>query len=291
MWEDMDKESEHNFEDRLQSIHRIDDLGIHLASILELDELEAHLYLNLLRIGPITASALAKELHIDRTKAYRVIEKLLQMQIVSTTLSKPKLCVANKPEDVLQAILKKKENQVKQIKKSQSKIIQKINETIPTNYTSSLPVFHVIQGTSNIYSEIEKLIENSTSTVFLVTTLKDLSRMYHTNIPEKVKICEKNGGRVNLLTSIENYDMVPFVSRFRASETRIGNIGSNGRIIVEECREMIMSDSIPSNANKGVEMDFAINTNSIEMVNNIYTLCSLLWENSKHIKIPNLQLN
>jgi sugar-specific transcriptional regulator TrmB len=33
-----------------------------LEEILDLDDLEAKVYLNLLRVGPITASALAKEL-------------------------------------------------------------------------------------------------------------------------------------------------------------------------------------------------------------------------------------
>jgi len=40
--------------------------------------LEAKIYLNLLRVGPISASALAKEIDIERTKMYRTIEKLIQ---------------------------------------------------------------------------------------------------------------------------------------------------------------------------------------------------------------------
>ena len=98
---DENAESKKNYldsDEELPSIHRIEELCQKLSSILDLDEIDAHIYLNLLRMGPVTASALARELHIDRTKAYRTIDKLLNLKIVSTTLSKPKLCIANKPE-------------------------------------------------------------------------------------------------------------------------------------------------------------------------------------------------
>ena len=43
---------------------QISGIASELEMILDLEELEAKVYLNLLRMGPITASALAKELDI-----------------------------------------------------------------------------------------------------------------------------------------------------------------------------------------------------------------------------------
>ncbi len=60
----------------------------------------------ILRMRSVT-SEFAKEIHIDRTKAYRTSDKLY-LKIISTTFSKPSLCIANKPEDVLECIAKKK---------------------------------------------------------------------------------------------------------------------------------------------------------------------------------------
>ena len=57
----------------LTSLQNIDSLGTQLSTILGLDDLEAKIYLNLLRLGPISASALAKEIDIERTKMYRTI--------------------------------------------------------------------------------------------------------------------------------------------------------------------------------------------------------------------------
>jgi len=270
---------------------KIENLEQEVSKILEFDELDAHIYLNLLRIGPITASALAKELGIERTKAYRTIDKLLGLKIVSTTFSKPKLCVANKPDEVIQSLLKQKEIQISKIRKTKEYIIQRIEETIPTNYTSSLPTFNIAQGSDKIYSDVEKLLENAKDIVYIVTTLKDLSKMYHTNIPEKIHGCRENGGEVRLLTEIPNEMYMPFVRKFKATKTRFGKLSSRGRMIVEKNRQMIMSDVVLKDSDQiGVETDYGVCTNSTEMVNNIFTLCDFLWNSFKPVKTVNVRV-
>ena len=271
---------------QVSSNERIVLLEQEISKILELEELDSHIYLSLLRMGPVTASALAKELHIDRTKVYRTVDKLLALKIVSTTFSKPKLCVANKPEEVIKNVLQLKQTQVNKIRNTKDYLIKRIQETIPINYSSNIPTFHVVQGTTNIYSDIEKLIENANGIVYILTTLKDLSKMYHTDIPEKIKICEKNGGQVRLLTEVTKVEFLPFMKRFGATETRIGKLSSRGRMIVEESKQMLMSDAVWGDSDQSnIDSDYAINTNSGEMVNNIFILCDLLWANSKPLKI------
>lgn len=277
---------EHEEKKDLTISRNVDSLSLQLSSILGLEQMEAHVYLNLLRVGPISASALAKEIDVERTKTYRTIEKLLNQNIVTTTFSKPKLCVATKPEEVLKMILQRKEDELKLLKQSREEVVKKINETVPTDHETSMPTFHIVQGRTNIYSNIGKLIENSVNDVYIVTSLKDISRMYHTSIPEKIKVCEKNGGRVLLLTEINDEKLIPFAKRFGATETRIRKVHSKGRMIVEKNKQMIMSDEITKeNENSSVESDYAFSTNSNEMVNNINTLCDFLWKNSKPLVI------
>ncbi len=124
---------EHEERKALTSSRNVDSLSLELSSILGLEKMEVHIYLNLLRIGPISASALAKKIGVERTKTYRTIEKLLNQNIVSTTFSKPKLCVATKPEEVLKMILQRKEDELKLLKQSREEVVKKINETVPTN--------------------------------------------------------------------------------------------------------------------------------------------------------------
>jgi sugar-specific transcriptional regulator TrmB len=255
-----------------------------LEEILDLDDLEAKVYLNLLRSGPITASALAKELDIDRARMYRTVDKLVSRNIISTTLSSPKLCIASDPHDALKIALGKKEDEVNKIKKSGEAIIDKINSEISTNQRSTVPTFRVVQGRQNIYADIAHLIENSTGITYIATTLDDVSRMYHSTIPEKISICEKNGGKVRLLVDMNDPKLAPFVKRFNATETKVGKLPSKGRMVVQMDKKMIMSDSAASSQNASADSDFSLCTNSSEMVDNIFTLCSFLWNSSKPLE-------
>ena len=263
---------------------QVSGIATELEEILDLDDLEAKVYLNLLRIGPVTASALAKELNVDRARMYRTVDKLVSRNIISTTLSSPKLCIATDPHDALKIALAKKEDEVNKIKKSGEAIMDKINDQITTNQVSMVPTFRVVQGRQNIYADIAQLIENTTGIIYIATTLDDVSKMYHSTIPEKITICEKNGGQVRLLVSMDNPKLSPFVNRFNATETKICNLPSKGRIVVQKDKKMIMSDSAATFQNSNSDSDFSLCTNSVEMVENIFTLCSFLWDSSKPLK-------
>jgi sugar-specific transcriptional regulator TrmB len=274
------------------------ELILQLSSILDLETVEARIYLNLLRLGPVTASALAKELDVDRTKTYRTIDKLLNLSIVSTTISNPKLCIATKPEEVLKIVLQKKQDEINRIQKIGNEVIEKINKIVPITDGHYVPTFRTVQGRANIYSHVEKLLEESTGMVYIVTTTEDILRMYHTAIPEKIKECINNGGTVRILTDAEDKKFFPLIDRLKPTETRLGKLPSKGRIIVEEGKQMIMSDvmsatDLASNESSrlsadsfsiGVDSDFALWTNSAEMVNNIFSLCRFLWRTSKPLK-------
>jgi len=55
-------------------------------------------------------------------------------------------------------------------------------------------------------------------------------------------------------------------------------------MVVQVSKKMIMSDSAVSAQNSNSESDFSLCTNSSEMVDNIFTLCSFLWDSSKPLK-------
>ncbi len=274
------------------------ELILQLSSILDLETVEARIYLNLLRLGPVTASALAKELDVDRTKTYRTIDKLLNLSIVSTTISNPKLCIATKPEEVLKIVLQKKQDEINRVEKIGKDVIQKINKIVPITDGHYVPTFRTVQGRANIYSHIEKLLEDSKGTIYIVTTSDDILRMYHTAIPEKIKECIDNGGTVRVLTATEDKKFLPLIDRLKPTETRLGKLPSKGRIIVDEGKQMIMSDVMNASDfanmensrttndsfNIGADSDFALWTNSAEMVNNISSLCKFLWRTSKPLK-------
>jgi len=263
---------------------KVEKLGIELQETLDLDDLESKIYLNLLRTGPITASELAKDLNVDRATMYRTVDRLVDRNIILTSLSNPKLCTAVEPENALKLGLEKKEEEIKKIKKSSKAIIEKITSIrYCPNQGTNIPTLRIVQGRANIYSDIGQMIENCFETVFIATTLEDISKMYHSMIPEKIKICKKKGGKVMLLVEIDDIKMISFVKRFNATEIRVCKLPSKGRIVVEKDKQMIMSDSTQTSSNS--EVNFSISTDAKDMVNNIDSLCRLLWKSAKPLEI------
>lgn len=261
----------------------VESLQGELEEILGLDDLEVKIYLNLLRTGPITASALAKELDVDRARMYRTVDKLVNRNILSTTLSIPKLCIPIEPKKALNLALRKKEDEVKKIKKTGQDIIQKITNEVNISNGTTVPTFRVIQGRSNTYSDIAQMIENSSGVTYIATTLEDISKMYHSAIPEKIASSQKKGGTVRLLVDIDQPEMMPFVKRFKATEIRICKLPSKGRMIIQQDRQMILSDSTAKQVSNNTDLDFSLCTNSVEMTNNLFRLCELLWRSGRDL--------
>ena len=263
----------------------LDKLILDLAAILEWDEFEVKIYVHLLRVGPMTASALAKEIDVERTKTYRTIEKLLNQNIVSTTFSNPKLCIPVNPKEAIQNILQRKENEILRIKTDGVKIIEKINEVFVTTNVSNSPTYHIVQGWQNIFSYAEKLIENASDIVYIVTTLKTISRMYHSNIPDKIKICERSGCEVRLLTELDDPRLKLFVSRLKATNTKFVKLPSKGMVIVSKDKQLIISgQQTQEHFSINDKSDTALCTNSQELVSNLFYMCTFLWQNSHTLK-------
>ena len=56
-------------------------------------------------------------------------------------------------------------------------------------------------------------------------------------------------------------------------------------MIVEDESQLIMSGSIKESMNLNDEGDSILYTNSSEMINNMFSLCSHLWKKSKPIEV------
>lgn len=268
----------------------IEELTEELSNILGMEDLEARIYLNLLRTGPITASALAKEINIDRAKTYRVIDKLSSNGIVSISFSSPKLCIATEPGEVLSLALQKKEEEITKIRTDGKKIVDKIKEICSTENKAAIPTFRIIQGIENITSQIERILEGTTDVFYLVTSIEDVSKLYHTSIPEKIKQVQKAKGIVRLIVDDASPKMIPFIKRFGANEVRIGKLPSKGRIIVSKScpvtGKLLMADSaVKGMLHENIDSECALYTNSEEMTNNIFTLCNFIWKSATTVTI------
>ena len=254
-------------------------------SYFGLDKTDATMYLGLLRIGSLTVGKMSTKLDIDRGKAYRSLNKLRDMGLITTTFSNPTICESVAPAEALTAVIQKKEDEIVTMQKLSRKIAKDLKELNRPQKVSEASSISIIQGRSNIYSRIGKLIQESSKAIYIVTTAEDILRMYHTSIPEKINLCRKNGGKVHVLTDTTNENILPLLNRLKATETRVGKLPAKSRLVVEEGGQLIMSGSIKETMDLNDDTDSILYTNSQEMVNNMYSLCVHLWKKAKPVEV------
>lgn len=246
-----------------------------------LEEIDSKVYMGLLQTGPVSVGNLSVKLDIDRGKTYRALNRLRNMGIVSTTFSNPTLCSAISPVDALNVILDRKQDEMITMKNLSQKIVEDIDVIVKQTDMQEISSFVIIQGRSNIYSRIGKLLQKATGVVYLVGPPEDFMRMYHTTIPEKIQMIKENGTEVRILTEISNEKELVFINRLEPNEVRLGKLPSKSRMIVEENRQLIMSGALNTSMDLNDENDSVMHTNSAEMVSNMFSLCTLLWAKSK----------
>lgn len=276
---------EYTHKTELDIIEKVNDVSLAFSSALGLDFQSGQIYMTLLRLGPITTGSLAKEMKIDRNKIYRKIDELVSEGFVSMTMSSPKLCIPTDPENSIELVLHKKKKEIERINKVKKDIVRQIRGIVSVPFGTSTPTFRIIQGLTNVYSGISLSLETAKNVVFIVTSIKDIMRMYHSDIPEKIKNCRKNGGQVFLITDSDEKLMIPYIKRLHATENKVGKLPSNGRITVFENTQMFMSDSTNTSDFMDENSDISLCTDAPEMINNIFSLCTFLWGIATPIKL------
>ncbi|MBI5147003.1 MAG: ArsR family transcriptional regulator [Thaumarchaeota archaeon] len=258
---------------------------IESLSYFGFEDIDSKVYMGLLQTGPVSVGSLSSRLGIDRGKTYRSLSKLRNLGVVSTTFSNPTLCSAIEPIEALNTILERKQDEIITMKSLSEKISQDISEIVKNCDVQEISSFLIIQGRSNIYSRIGKILQKASGTVYIVAPQEDLMRMYHTIIPERIQLIKENGVEVRILTEVVSEKELSFISRLNPSEIRLGKLPSKSRMVVEENKQLIMSGSLNGSMDLNDDGDSVMHTNSIEMVNNMYSLCTLLWNKSKAIEI------
>ena len=250
-----------------------------------LDRIDSKIYTGLLQLGSVSVGTMAAKLEIDRGKAYRSLNKLKNLGIINTTFTNPTICTAVEPKKALTEIIEGKDDEIITMKNLAKKITNDLSKVSRNSKSPGVSSLSIVQGRTNIYSKIGRLIQESKNTVYIVSTIEDLSMMYHTSIPEKIHYAKKNGIEIRILTNNISSHEIEFIDRLNATEVKIGKLPSKSRLIVEEKGQLIMSGAISDLMNLKDENDSILYTNSPEMVNNMFSLSALLWKKSKKLEM------
>jgi sugar-specific transcriptional regulator TrmB len=252
-----------------------------------LDEAAVTIYVSLLKMGPMSVGTMSQKLDLDRGKAYRSLKVLEEMGMTKSTSSTPIKISAIDPTEAFENIIQNKKEHATKLRTLAASLIEELKnyqkESTPTEMSS----FSIIQGRSNIYTKIGKLIQNSTENIFLVTTSDDLMRMHHTSIPDKIHQRIEAGGEVRIITNPCEEKFMKVFEDFGATQIKIGKLPSKSRMVIESKSQMAMSGAMNESIDLNDDSDSIMYTDSSEMVENMFTLCSHLWKKSKPMQVSN----
>jgi len=129
---------------------------------LDLSDVEAKLYLTLLKTGPTSVRDLAQTIDIKRTTAYFYIDQLVEKGLIMKLVKgSKKLVAANEPEN-LKTLVETKLQQANEIQKSFPDILKMLNSTVSQGTNSNnaeVKYYKGKNGVKKIYEEALKATE------------------------------------------------------------------------------------------------------------------------------------
>ena len=249
-----------------------------------LENEESQFYITLLKSGPSTVNILGAKLNLERGKAYRILHRLQNLGLVSATFSSPTLCTAVEPQKGLDLLVNKKENEIITMKKLATKIARDLDGLKTTeDEMSQVPSFYIIQGRSTLYGRIARLVEESKEFVYIMTTIEDATRMYHTAIPERIEKACSRGVTINLLVNSCETQSLRQINGLNATEIRIGALPAENRMAILP-EKLVISGKMNKSMSLRDEVDSVIYTNSLELVKSMKQFFQSLWDGAKDWK-------
>ncbi len=244
---------------------------------LGLSKTDSEVYLAILRMGEVTAREVSKTLEIHRGVVYQSITNLRNQGMVNTTFSSPSKLKARSPDEALKNLVAKKKDEYVMSQKLSIKILDDLEQVSkPINPTND-SLLSVIQGKHNIFSKIGGIFDTAANTVFVVLPIEEVLKLYYTPIPEKIEKCEERGIKVNLLTEIPSETEIGFLSRIGLRNIRFKKNLKKCRMIIEKNSQALISNDYERASKSSNFEESIIQTNSPDVVVNMYSLCEYMW--------------
>lgn len=236
----------------------------------------------MLRAGPSRVSQISNFIQINRVKGYRILENLKKRGLVSSTFSNPTVYSANDLEESLHSLVSSKKFEVDRLEKTKNFITKNYDTSSSALIQTNNPHFNIISGRYNIFLRIEKMINETSKEIYIITTSKDLGMMYYTTIPDAILKAQKNGKIIRIIFEVEKDQDMKIIERMKVDNYRLANLPSKGRIVCGES-EALVSGYTDGKSGLNSDEDSAVMTNSIEFVSNMHCLCWHLWKSGKQL--------
>jgi len=160
---------------------------------LDLSDVEARLYLTLLKTGPISVRDLALTIEIKRTTTYFYIDQLIEKGLIMKLVrGSKKLVAANEPEN-LKTLIQKKLKSAQEVQQEFPNILKSLNTSLPKENNSHDADITYYQGMNNVKKIYEEAFKaNEVCSYVRLTESDEAGKVFSDNISTFSEAFKKN---------------------------------------------------------------------------------------------------
>lgn len=206
-----------------------------------LEDVEAQTYVRLARLGKARASSLSSALKINRTTTYRVLDRLKQVGIVESSMTRPVSFIAVEPRKALQLLIDRRKDQLKTAENKFSGVLEQFTRFYIPAEESVGAKFSILQGNEEIHRMVAKMAKSADKKLSMITTAKDLGKMYYSGVYEALSAASSRKVPVQIVTEVD-LPSIEIVRRYDFAEVR-HQAASKMKMVVKDDEEVLITVS------------------------------------------------
>src|SRR5580704_1393341 len=217
---------------------------------LGLSQAQAHVYVVLLSLGPSIARTISRVSGLGREDTYRTLRFLKSIGLVEVIMDKPYTFAAVEPSVGVRMLVSHLENKFSQLKEKATKVGEWLEGLDRVRTTSEIPqdkVVFKLEGGSQIFERMSKLILSCKSELVRITSSTGISQNYILGVFEQEKQITKNGVKIRAITeeNSSNHDILSEYSRF-VDLRFLEGVGSSLKFVIADDSQMIFFTTNPT---------------------------------------------
>lgn len=137
---------------------------------LGLDAGEARAFLHVSSMGPSKAGEIARALRVPRGEAYRVLQKLVEREFVTSSLSRPVEFRAVPIDQLFEDVLQQERRRISRLEESQTEIRQALARIqAVASDEQAVPSFSLVHGRRKILALADRMLGNAIDASIIAT--------------------------------------------------------------------------------------------------------------------------
>ncbi len=240
----------------------MDERLIELLGLFGLPERESRIFLHLTRNGPSGAGDVAPALDIPRMEAYRLLKKMLDKGLVSSTLGKPVKYHAESLEALTSLLMSEQGQYLKRMQGARPELEEAWKRVASAPGSFEENRFRIIQGREQIYAAISKMVSGASTSVEAMMTRNDLAQADLVGLSDEFARATKRGAIVRLSTFIDAMTLVPARTLAETVEVKHSEEAAKSRLVLADGTQTLVSIVLDDSQGMKNERDVAIWTDS-----------------------------